>query len=542
MSNYRKYASTVKNTPQTKPIPGREADMVKNNAGGYVFKTTDWAYLDRFLVLGSESNTYYTTSQKLTENAATNVINLIKSNGVDVVARIVEISDSGRAPKNDPALFCLALAMSFGDEKTRQAAQDAIPKVARIGTHILHLAEYVNSMRGWGRGIRRAFGNWYLSQTPHKLAMNLVKYANRDGWTHRDILRLAHPSATGAHQSLLAYAANKPADFAGMDIAGFMEAVAAVKTASPKDAIKLITEYNLPREVLPTELLNITEVWEALLPHMGITALIRNVATMTRNGLLTPLSASERFVIEKITDEQILSKGRVHPIQLLSAYNTYRGGRSMRGSSTWTPNARVTSALEDGFYTSFKTIVPTGKNFYLGIDLSSSMTAGEIAGVPGLSPNIAASVMAMVTARTERNYVMEGFASAGGSSWSRDAKMKQLNIHAKDTIETVMKKTQDLSFGTTDCSLPMLDALDRKIPIDTFVVYTDNETYAGKMAPVQALNKYRSAMGIDAKLVVVGMTATNFTIADPSDTGMLDVVGFDSAAPSIISNFSKGSL
>ena len=43
--------------------------------------------------------------------------------------------------------------------------------------------------------------------------------------------------------------------------------------------------------------------------------------------------------------------------------------------------------------------------------------------------------------------------------------------------------------------------------------------------------------GIDAKLVVVGMASNDFTIADPNDKGMLDVVGFDAATPQIISDF-----
>ncbi len=78
------------------------------------------------------------------------------------------------------------------------------------------------------------------------------------------------------------------------------------------------------------------------------------------------------------------------------------------------------------------------------------------------------------------------------------------------------------------------------MPFDAFVVYTDNETYQGQEHAHQALKRYRERMGIDAKLIVVGMTATNFTIADPSDPGMLDVVGFDASAPELISSFIRG--
>lgn len=75
------------------------------------------------------------------------------------------------------------------------------------------------------------------------------------------------------------------------------------------------------------------------------------------------------------------------------------------------------------------------------------------------------------------------------------------------------------------------------MPIDAFVILTDNETWSGKPHPAQALASYRKAMGIDAKLIVVGMTATGFTIADPRDAGMLDVVGFDTATPEIMREF-----
>jgi 60 kDa SS-A/Ro ribonucleoprotein len=44
-------------------------------------------------------------------------------------------------------------------------------------------------------------------------------------------------------------------------------------------------------------------------------------------------------------------------------------------------------------------------------------------------------------------------------------------------------------------------------------------------------------MGIAAKLIVVAMTSNGFTIADPNDAGMLDVVGFDAGVPGVIREF-----
>ncbi len=108
-------------------------------------------------------------------------------------------------------------------------------------------------------------------------------------------------------------------------------------------------------------------------------------------------------------------------------------------------------------------------------------------------------------------------------------------------LSKTLQYLQGLPFGATDCSLPMQWAMKGRKSFDLFIVYTDSETYAGRMQPAQAMRKYRIQMKIPrAKLIVVGMTATKFTIADPNDPGMLDVVGFDSAAPEVMRNFALG--
>jgi len=89
----------------------------------------------------------------------------------------------------------------------------------------------------------------------------------------------------------------------------------------------------------------------------------------------------------------------------------------------------------------------------------------------------------------------------------------------------------------------MVWALQNKVPVDVFVVYTDSETYfSPTQHPVQALDAYKQKMGIDAKLIVAGMTATEFSIADPKRTDNLDVVGFDTAAPKLMAEFAKGNV
>src|ERR1019366_3824645 len=76
-----------------------------------------------------------------------------------------------------------------------------------------------------------------------------------------------------------------------------------------------------------------------------------------------------------------------------------------------------------------------------------------------------------------------------------------------------------------------------KLALSGFITYTDSETWAGKIHPAQARRQYRDEFVGNAKAVVVGMTSNGFILADPNDRGMLDVVGFDTSVPAVVSDF-----
>jgi len=198
----------------------------------------------------------------------------------------------------------------------------------------------------------------------------------------------------------------------------------------------------------------------------------------------------------------------------------------------------------------FDNIEPSGKNILLAIDVSGSLDGVETAGIPGRTARVAAGAMAMVTARAEKNWHCVGFSSGtleeyrygnGNSKWGAryPSGLTELKISPKQRLDDVVRTMKAVPMGGTDCALPMLYAADRGLDIDVFHVYTDNETWAGNVHPYVALKKYRDKSGRNAKLAVVGMVTNDFTIADPSDAGMMDCVGFDTATPNILAEFAK---
>lgn len=525
-------------TPQTERTPGR-TDEVQNNAGGFVFKVSDKDRLERFLILGVDGGTYYVGERKLTAQNVAFLKEFIARDERLFVDTVVDVSVNNRAAKQSPAIFAIALVLSEGQDKAY--AREAVNKVVRTSTQLFEFASYVKAFGGWGRSKRAAVAGWYESKDANSLAYQAVKYRQRDGWTHRDLFRLSHPK--GVDQSVGNFILGKVHDGVP-DQPVILDGFNAMSRQTTVKGVLQTLEIHktLPWETIPTQFLTDAEVWKTLFYNgaLGQTALLRNITRFARIGAFKDV----RFagdVAKALADKDRILKGRVHPVAYANALGVYRDGafvdRSGYGYGSarkrdWEVNAKVLGALEAGFYESFQTVVPANKRTLISIDTSGSMTWGAPAGLVGMDYMGAAALVAMVTLRTEPYTEITAFSTS----------LRKLGISDTDSLQTVDRKLRTGGYGGTDCSAPMRYARDNKLDFDTFVVLTDNETWAGREKPSQALVSYRKSSGNDARLAVVAFAGTEFTIADPQDRGMMDFVGFDAAGPRVLADFSAGRI
>src|SRR6185369_6428638 len=428
-------------------------------------------------------------------------------------------------------------------------------------THLFHFAEYVNALRGWGRGLRNAVARWYVSRQTDDLALQAVKYQQRDGWSHGDLLRLAHPKApTAQHDAVFRWmlagadslgerevkrkvrGEDRIAKYAAVgQLPKLIEAFEQAKKASSKDEIvRLITEHDLPREAIPTQWLNEVAVWDALLQRMPMTAMIRNLGKMTSIGLVEPFSDAAKLIVRKLGDETVLKRARIHPLAVLIAQKVYAQGRGEKGSLTWQAVPKIVDALDAAFYVTFQNVEPCGKPVLLALDVSGSMDGSMIAG-SCLSAREASAAMALVTAATEPDCEIIAFSAGsggyGGMHGGGESGITRVPLSSRMRLDSVIEKVRAIPMGGTDCALPMVWARRNKLALSGFITYTDSETWAGHIHPAQALRQYRDEFVGNAKAVVVGMTSNGFTLADSNDRGMLDVVGFDTSVPAVIADF-----
>lgn len=533
--------------PPTQTEQGDER-QVKNSAGGYVYQVGAAEQMRRFLVLGSEGGTFYASQKDLTKANLDNLKALAAKDPFVYMTVLSEADEKNIVPRHSTVLLALAVLYSHNDtEAVRTWVKDNFTKIVRTGTHLFEFVDYITQWRGWGRGLRSLIASWYETQESDDLAYQVVKYRQRGGWSHRDLLRQAHPKVVGEGQKrVLDYVTHGTLHF-DVDLNSLDENVISEFEAVKHETLEPTQATALSWEMLPTESLTDPATWRALIAgrsRLPYTAMLRNLGRMTSIGVFDD-AGTVRSVVARLSDAVYVKRARVHPFNILTALKTYRSGGGFRGTLTWTPNQRIVDALDAAFYASFGNVESTGKRINIALDVSGSM------GVNLMNSNVTAregsTAMALATLAADPDTTDTiAFTSGGwvppaqGRGWFRSSSIVELGLSTRRRLDDIVNETARLPLGGTDCALPIVWAMAQKKVYDAFVIYTDNETWAGNVQPMDALRTYRAQVNREARLIVVGMTSTGFTIADPEDKGCLDVVGFDASAPSLISNFIAG--
>jgi 60 kDa SS-A/Ro ribonucleoprotein len=542
----------------------------------------DWARLDRFLTLGAESGAYRVASAGLeaevVESSAT--ARCIRQDAVRVVRRVIETLASGQGTTTGAGIRVLAWVTALGDDEGRSAACAGVPQVCGTAADLFLFAECVTALRGWGRGLRRAVGNWYRARFADDLAYQVVKCPRRSGWSHRDLLRLAHPTPAtreqaavfrwilGGSESLgrrtvvrevprleLDQAGEGVVD-AGEGLPRTFRAVTypgvgelprllrgleeAKRATSAAEVVRLIAEHNLPREAIAAKWLGDVSVWEALLHRMPLGTMIRDLGRLSEVGLVKPGNEAAWWIETRLRDPGVLRASGLHPIAFLLARRAYEQGQADAGRVRWTAVPSVVRALEDAFYAAFRNVPATGRSLLVSLDLSESTRRSFLPGT-AVTVREAAAAMALVAVSTETSCLVVGLGAAMTDRLAgvpvASPGLTLLEIHPGMRLEDVLERLDGIPSGVPDCALPIGWAMRHRFPADAFVTYTDGDVWAREEPPTTALNRYRAQSGRPAKSVVVGMAGAGFQLASETDPGTLDVLGFDSETPVVIDGF-----
>ena len=554
-------------------------------------------YITRILILGSKNNKYSSSSKGVDECTKKYIEEQILSgNGAQILDVLREIYIAGRAPKQDPTFMIHAMLCKADDVVLRKSALEFIKEYRTISQIYswknIH-AKTPNTdglkTKGFGRAVKRELNNWILAKTPDQLAYQVTKYMNRGEWGIKDLLKCIHTKTGSGDDRIfkdkngidkpIKPKHNGPATETDLilrfivdgvvkmtELASknnllesktyqYLNAVDCCKTMDEIDntdklkfLLKTIRHFRLTREQIPTEALALLPVQLALLTNedhtkitMPMTALLRNLANLTRLGVFDDAHILE-LVVNHLKNAEVIKKARIHPVHVLTAWFTYRKGHGKMSKHTWISNRDIIKALEEMFYLSFKNVRPTGKRLCFLIDCSGSMCGDSLC--EGVTNAEIAALLAMVFSRAETNadkpvsHSFYLFTSGKGNEGLMDVSDI---IHANASLDVVLSAVKRSDWASTDISKGIVQAMKFRRLYDGFVVITDNDVNSG-IKPSTALQQYRNALNIPAKLAVVATQASDISIADPLDKGMLDFCGFDSNGPKILQEFFAGPI
>jgi 60 kDa SS-A/Ro ribonucleoprotein len=346
----------------------------------------------------------------------------------------------------------------------------------------------------------------------------------------RDVIRIAHPASDTPERAMLfRWLAGKAEDAEAAQVLPAVDNFMIAKAVTtPAEAIRVITERRVPWEFLPSDVLKNGDVWAALVETIGMTALIRNCARMTRIGTLAPFAQANATVVRRLTSAEALAKGRIHPMDAYLALRVYASGQITRDvgkgksdTDRWAPVAEITDALEEAFYLAHGHVQPSGKRMIVAVDSSGSMAGWSQVTFNGAQLGSAYEVGCAIATMLKR---IEG---ENAHVIDVDTSVHASKITARTNLREI--KSWRPSGGGTDLSLPMTYAMRENLRVDGFALLTDNMTWAGRAHPFQTLETYRKSYNPGARFADVSMVPSGHTIADPGSPGVINMAGMDAS-------------
>ena len=519
-----KFYTKPQDTSMDSSIPGRKDEMKKNFAGGVAFKASSFVALNRWLLTGSMSNAFYQKKEEMTEDNIQLLETCIAKNPVKVAELIFYASNKGIS-NHTPILALVYLSM--GDFVAKKEFRILFSKVIRNASHLYEFFSYAKDLRGMGKTIHKAVKEWFTNKRVEELEYQFLKYQNRYGWTGRDILRMIKPTPKDLAKSILyGWIVGKCKELINTDLER-IKAYEVLKReeVAEKYVVNIIEDCNLTHEMIPANVKRTSKIWDALYQKMPINATIRNLGNLTEKKVMTIENVD---VLEKRLSIENLKRGRVHPLVLASAYKIYSAGGTLGKSRLmWRPIPRINDIFESAIENAFECLEPSGKQFYLALDVSASMRwESHMINNLWMLAGEAAAIMTLATIKAEKNYFVGCF-----SNQFKPLDGVRKGMSFKDMVGTMSAQP----FGGTNAGSAYQYAIDNKIYTDVFVMYTDSESWLGGQ-PSQLLQKYRDKVNPNAKAIYITLCAygDHITLVDPKDDKSYDLAGFSSESIKLI--------
>jgi len=467
------------------------------------------------LLANTLGNTFYMKADQLLEEAKA-VHDEMLAKDPEFYARALAFARVKGFMRTQPLFGLARLACIDGDlfEKT-------FPLVVRTPNDLKDFMALVGSMRKsnpttitghaesqGGRRIKRVAGRWLLQNLSEYWA---IKYGSTrsDGYSIGDLFRALHPRA-GEPLPLVDYILGKDADLTKLPQLRAFEALK--KATTDKEVVEAIVLGKLPHEQASSFAGGSSAAWVAIVEQMPTFALLRNLATIERHGVMGEV---RKTVVARLTNKKAIEKSMILPFRFVEAIDHVQD------------NA-VRDALRVALELSFANVPFIDGETAVLLDCSPSMKPdfGFRNGL--IRPASVFAVAAMKKAHGNGTLVLF------------DGMAKDFPVSMIDSVLT--QADQVAKWGTprggTNPSAALDILIQRKQKVDNLLVITDGEQNRGPPF-VDVLVEYRNKVNPKVNTFVMDVSPYGDAIL-PTDPQVHYIYGWGDQALRYVAMASKG--
>ncbi|HEX3047879.1 MAG TPA: TROVE domain-containing protein [Bacillota bacterium] len=425
------------------------------------------------LLTNTIGNTFYADKNELLQEAI-GVHDAMIQKDAGFVAKALPYARKKGCLRLQPALGLAKLA-GTDDPDAKEIFKNVFEQVILIPSD---LQDFMTILEGSGRGqggraIKNAVAKWLNQYLTEYWA---IKYYGRGrGFSLADIIQTVHPEPGSEVQSrLFKYLISGENAYREGKIYAFEQLK---KAQSPAEQIRWILEGQLPYEVVTSVCKMTPELWNALTPNLPLFALLRNLNTLERAGILD----QHRGMIErKFTNQEMLRRAKIMPFRFLNAFQAVE-------------KAWVKDVLRQAVELTFANLPDIPGKTAVFLDVSGSM-GGEYLRI--------GSVFALALyKKTKGNGLFRLF-----NTTVHDPKV---SLH--DAILSQAERIR--ADGGTDTGAP-LRALQEKV--DNVIIITDEQQNTGSPF-YKELVSYRKRYNRDAMCFVIDLAPYRSEMVPPAD-------------------------
>lgn len=373
------------------------------------------------------------------------------------------------------------------------------PVSVSFGGKVRQRSDDLRGSQGGSR-IKKAAGKWLIEKLGEYWTVKYGAEKKGGAYSLKQMIQVLHPDAKGQKLPLFDYIMEREgASLAELPQIQAFEALKSAKT--PEEKIKAIIDGRLPHEVATTFAGKDAKVWEAIVPNLPIFALLKNLATLERHGVL---ESNRKLISGKFADAATIQKSKILPYRFLEARKHV--------NAAWAQDA-----LRDGLDLSFGNFDDIEGRSAVFLDISGSME----------SYIQTAAIFAVCLMKKT---------GGDGRFLCYDTQLDEVKVSMRDSTLTQAERIH--ARGETNTSLPMKKLLSDRDKVDNIILITDEQQNMG--APfIDALDEYRRKVNRNVRCFVINVAPYHGSLM-PVEGNTYYIYGWSDQVLQFVSMASKG--